>query len=410
MNDAIASIPWTDRQWDLVQQAVRHEAERTRIPGKSLRAAKADATDVAVPAYALGPSRLPLASDPAADAALRKALEAAAGGNKVPVDAVRTNVNSDPTLYLTTLSKLVYLRNREIADAELESALTYFRRAGAELAQAENALFLNGRTLDVVPRAPAGVIVNQLPPAAKPVRGLYAPAGVPGQHSPRLVPIHQPGDSAISFAGRAAAEGGEVVAALSRATAQLETAAYHAPFTMVASTSLWTAINQPSAQSLIPARPAIERILEGGPLMHSDALPPGVALVFAHDCPELEQVVARDIGVKYLHTTAEPRFVFRVSVRTALRVRDRSAIAILFFSGNQKADGSCQAAYDAAEKAIDTAVKALNVTRDESPLTQELEDRAAELKSGFAEKHKEEFIQNVMQLQAMADQEAKVAG
>src|SRR5690606_22895284 len=160
-------------------------------------------------------------------------------------------------------------------DAELESALTYFRRAGAELAQAENALFLNGRALgalNAIPRAPTGVTVNQLPPAARPVRGLFAPAGVPGQRVPPLVPIHRPSASAINFAGQAAAEGGEVVAALSRATAQLETAAYHAPFTMVASTSLWTAINQPSAQSLIPARPAIERILEGGPLMHSDAL------------------------------------------------------------------------------------------------------------------------------------------
>lgn len=326
MNEAIAQIPWTDRQWDLIQQAVKEEAERTRIPGKSLRPAKADPTDVAVPAYALGRGDLPLASNPAANAALTRLVE----------QPQRANVNSDPTVYLTSLSKLVYLRNREVADGDLEAALTYFRRAGAEIAQAENALLLNGRGLggpgdpNPIPRAPADIIVNQLPPAAAPVQGLFAPSGVPRQAAPPIVGIPLPTRTAIDAAGGYdAAFGGQIIGAVSRATAQLESAAYYAPFAMIASTPVWTAINQPSAQSLLPARPSIERILQGGPLMHSALLPEPFALVFAHDCPELEQVLAREINVKFLHASEEPRFVFRVSVRVALRVRDRNAIAIV---------------------------------------------------------------------------------
>jgi hypothetical protein len=330
MNDAIAKLPWTDRQWDLVQQAVKQEAERTRVPAKSLRAAKADPTDVAVPAYALGTTNLPLSANPLANTAL-----GAIPGVGQPQ---RTDVNSNPTVYLTTLSKLVYVRNREVADGDLEAVLTYFRRAGAEIARAENALLLNGRRLGggpaaaapnpPIPGVAADIIVNRIP-GTGPVRGLYAPAGVVGQASPPIVGIRPPTAAAIAIAGAPAAAGGEVTAAVSRATAQLENAAYHGPFAMVVSSSRWAEINQPSAQSLVPARPAIERILLGGPLMHSDLLQPGAALVFPHDCPELEQVVARDINVKFLHASEEPRFVFRVSVRTALRVRDRNAIAVL---------------------------------------------------------------------------------
>jgi hypothetical protein len=40
-------------------------------------------------------------------------------------------------------------------------------------------------------------------------------------------------------------------------------------------------------------------------------------------------VIARDIGVRFLYVSEEPRFVFRVSVRTALRVRDWQAIVNL---------------------------------------------------------------------------------
>lgn len=331
MNEAIAQLPWTDRQWDLVQQAVKAEAERTRIPGKSLRVAKADPTDVAVPAYAVGQRNLPFASDPAANAFL---LAAFAGG--APAQAQRTNVSSDPTVYLTTLSKLVYLRNREVADGDLEAALTYFRRAGAQIAQAENALLLNGRlrggpgNVNPIPKAPADVVVNPLPGTAALVRGLYAPAGAPGQAASPLIRIQLPSPNAINAAGKPAAIGGEVIAALSQATARLENAAYHGPFAMVASSSIWAAINQPSAQSLVPARPTIERLLQGGPLMQSDLLRLDAALVFSHDCPELEQVVARELNVKFLHVSEEPRYVFRVSERIALRVRDRNAIAIMF--------------------------------------------------------------------------------
>jgi hypothetical protein len=45
----------------------------------------------------------------------------------------------------------------------------------------------------------------------------------------------------------------------------------------------------------------------------------------------VELVVATDINVTYLQTTAaiEPRIVFRVSERIALRIKDPGAIAVI---------------------------------------------------------------------------------
>src|SRR5690606_34811808 len=137
-----------------------------------------------------------------------------------------------------------------------------------------------------------------------------------------------PSPSLITSAGGVlAAFGAQLVGAVTQATTQLEGVPYHAPYAMVASTNIWKILNQPAATSLVPARPAIERALMGGPLLQSSLLPNGWALVMPHDCPELEQVVARDIGVKFLQMSEEPRAIFRVSLRTALRVRDWKAVA-----------------------------------------------------------------------------------
>ncbi len=39
--------------------------------------------------------------------------------------------------------------------------------------------------------------------------------------------------------------------------------------------------------------------------------------------------MASDIHVKFLQTTLEPRYVFRVSEKVALRIKEDSAIAVL---------------------------------------------------------------------------------
>jgi hypothetical protein len=67
-------------------------------------------------------------------------------------------------------------------------------------------------------------------------------------------------------------------------------------------------------------------MLEGGPLLRSSVIPSNWGAVISHESGQVEQVLASDICVKFLQVSEEPRLVFRVSQRLALRVRDWGAV------------------------------------------------------------------------------------
>ncbi|HEX3770565.1 MAG TPA: hypothetical protein VHV30_06870, partial [Polyangiaceae bacterium] len=67
----------------------------------------------------------------------------------------------------------------------------------------------------------------------------------------------------------------------------------------------------------------------GGPLLRSSAIHPIYGVIVALSGSPIEVVVATDVSVRYLQTSLEPRFVFRVSERIALRIKDDAAIGIL---------------------------------------------------------------------------------
>jgi hypothetical protein len=66
-----------------------------------------------------------------------------------------------------------------------------------------------------------------------------------------------------------------------------------------------------------------------GPLLRSSALNTGYGFVTALGGNPIEIVTASDIHVSYLSRNDEPRFVFRVSERVVVRVKDESAVSVL---------------------------------------------------------------------------------
>jgi uncharacterized linocin/CFP29 family protein len=64
--------------------------------------------------------------------------------------------------------------------------------------------------------------------------------------------------------------------------------------------------------------------------LRASALANGFGVVVAQSANPVELVVASDIGVRFLQTTQDPRYVFRVSERVALRIKEHRAIGILF--------------------------------------------------------------------------------
>jgi hypothetical protein len=214
----------------------------------------------------------------------------------------------------------VSLRNHEVADPNLSAALGMFRRAANYIARVEDALVFGGRPGNNLP-PPYGL--GLIPDVVQitgngPVDGLllaYSGAGAQRLRSP----IKAVGQSSL---------GNRVIEAIIEAINQLDRNGQLGPFACALSPSLFAAICEPTASLVLP-RDRILPFLQG-PLVRASAVFDGWGAVLALSGSPIELVVARDIDVRYLQASEEPRYVFRVSERVALRVKEPQSIAVLY--------------------------------------------------------------------------------
>lgn len=305
MNERIAELRWTDDQWNRIQSTVSEEARRTRVATKFLPIyGPIDSDQVAVPDISLGMGPAPLAP-------------AAAG-----IAPQRLEINSRPDTVLTTISALVYVRNHEAADPELQAALTMFRRAANLIARTEDALMLKGQPNASAP--PPGA-----PAAPIQVTGGRTQWGLLGSPTSVNAANHPANRIQIAPAGPGlAALGWAVPVAVNGAIGQLEGRGYRGPYVCVFSNALFQAVHMPTPQLTLP-RHIVEPMLDDGMILRSSFVDPVWGVVASYESAQIEQVLASDIAVKFLHISEEPRFIFRVSERVALRVRDWGAVVNL---------------------------------------------------------------------------------
>jgi len=294
MDPALEQLGWSEDQWNRICTTVTEEAERTRVAAQILPVVgPEDPSTVAVPAYSLSLTR-----------------------NSAPPPSQRMEVSSDPTLYLTSISVLVELGGREVADPTLSAALTMFRRAANVIARAEDALVFNGRTDAGINQAsllPQIFGVNQVPPSR--VAGLL---------------------DSKKFRISAPYNGNTIVKAIFEAIGNLDSAGFSGPFACALDQRAFDAICTPN-HALVMPRDRVLPFLQGGGLVRASTIPNKSApflvrgAVIALSGNPVELVVATDINVTYLQTTVatEPRRVFRVSERVALRIKEQNAIAII---------------------------------------------------------------------------------
>jgi len=298
MHSDLVEVGWTEEHWSRICCAVTEEAQKARVAAQALSVVgPLDPTTVAVPSYALGPTRNPLAAT-----------------GSVPAE--RLEVSSDPTLHLTKIAVNVYVRAREAADPELNAALTMFRRAANYIARIEDALLFNGRP---GPNAAPLYGIGGIPDVYRTtgegaVEGLLF--GAPGTRSQVSVP-RQIG----------ATQGDQVVTAIIASINDLDAAGQLGPYACMLSPALFQAICTPNASLVLP-RDRILPFLQG-PLLRSSAIQDSYGVVIALSANPIELVVASDIHVKFLQTTEQPRLAFQVSERVALRIKEFSAISVL---------------------------------------------------------------------------------
>ena len=297
MHSDLVERGWTEEHWNRITSAVTEEAQKARVAAQMLPlVGPEDPSTVAVPGFSLGRDANPSAPP-----------------------ASRLKVDSRPTLYLTTLAANVQLRSHEVADPTLKAALGMFRRAANYIARVEDYLVFNGRD------KPKAAAPSPAPKGAKSPLMDVVTANCDGEAEL---------EGLVGSAGQlqlkvdAKPTGNRLVKAIVEAIGKLDAEGQQAPYAVALSQNFFAEICNPNDNNLILPRDRILPFLQG-PLLRASAIPDNYGVVMSLSANALELVVGSDLSVRYLQTTPEPRYVFRVCERVALRIREPDAICIL---------------------------------------------------------------------------------
>jgi uncharacterized linocin/CFP29 family protein len=297
-------VPWTDEQWGRVNQVIQEEAKRARVAATFL------------PLY--GP--LSADSDYVREQGITYPLMTVAGA--VVPGRRQLNINDRDTARLATLQVTVPVRNAQMADPELSSALALFRRAANVVARLEDAVIFRG----LAPGLPA-------------LGGFVPPGGLAGLPAIWQITGAEEADGLWSLAAprwwvpipAAVQRGGLLVGAVSGAIGLLEQSGHFGPFAAVLGQDLFLVAQTPDQNSLVLPQDRIIPFLGGGPLLRSSTLDEfGGGVVVALGGAPVELVVATDVCLQFLQVSVDPVFFFRVSEKIALRIREPRAIAQLY--------------------------------------------------------------------------------
>jgi uncharacterized linocin/CFP29 family protein len=270
-----SQVPWTEDQWARVNQAIQEEAQRARVAATFLTL--------------YGP--LPADTD-----FVRKVEVSEAG----PLEA-----RDKETIELATLQVQARLRGAQLADPELSSVLSVFRRAGNILARVEDALVFNGLEGAAPIAADLGVQIAD------------------GEDSEGLVPVG-------ADVGPPVTDGDSLVTAVASAISALETEGHFGPFAVVLSQDFYVMALQPDpSRPQVTPKDQIVPLLGGGPLLRSSAIADGLGVVVALGGDPIDLVIARDMSLQFLQLTTDPTYVFRVYEKLVLRIKSDKAVVKL---------------------------------------------------------------------------------
>jgi uncharacterized linocin/CFP29 family protein len=309
-------VPWTDEQWARVNNAIQEEASRARVAA----------------------TFLPLVGPLSADTDFVRAETIL---NQPPL-----RIDDRNTIQLATLQARVLLRGAQMADPELTSALSLFRRAANMLARLEDAVVFNGLIPDPAIGAAPGIFPppaagrESVPRQGAPPRGAPLPMGAArGLQSMWEITGGQQYDGLYQAAARRnqfvpiglipPGVGGRLVGAVSGAIGQLEALGQFGPFAVVLGEVLFNFAQTPDRRSLVLPQDRIIPFLGGGSLLRSSTLLPPRGVVVALGAAPVELIVAADMSLQCLQITTDPVFLFRVFERIALRIKDTNAIIAL---------------------------------------------------------------------------------
>ena len=280
MADTDVANFWTDEQWSRIRQVAVEEARAARVAGNVL------------------PIVGPLEPD-----ALFASASSLIEPNAAPNAVAGYSVDDATGIRLATLQTKVFLRDAQLREPKLASAMVAFRRAANVLARLEDEIVFNGQP---GPNTP--------PPLLK-FKNKGGLEVIDGQNRPGLADGQQP----------APVSGEGLVGAVSSAIGALEARFQTGPFACILGTEAYRTVQSPNF-SFILAQDRILPLLNGGPLVRSPALNEDAGMIIALGAALVELVLATDVSIEFLQTTEDAWFVFRVYEKMVLRIKDGYAI------------------------------------------------------------------------------------
>src|SRR5262249_21004740 len=119
-----------------------------------------------------------------------------------------------------------------------------------------------------------------------------------------------------------------LVTAVARAVSELESAGHFGPFAAVLGHDYFMRIQTPAAGTVLPQDQIIP-LLGGGSLLRSSIIPRESGIVVGLGGAPVELVIATDVSLQFLQVTQEPKYLFRVREKMALRIKEADAISTL---------------------------------------------------------------------------------
>ena len=312
MEDENSQVLWTEEQWNVVQQTVRDEARKVRIAASFLPVQGPLPPDAQVaPLQEIKNENTAESGYSAKQGVSHEPPQFSAPRQRGEPEE-RLSVDDLQTRPLTTVSVNVYLKRAQVAQPDLSSALLMFRRASNIIARVEDRLVFMGQ-----PGPDPQPIEIDVEPHIFRVTG--------GDEFAGLVKTAKDEGQTVPAPTR---DGGHLVGAVVQGIAMLEKFGHLAPFALVLGPELFVAAYRPEEKSLVLPADRIKPLLDG-PLLRSSTIEntEGVLVSLAGDLIDL--LVASDISVRLVQETLEPRYVYRVSQRFTLRIKDKKAIVAL---------------------------------------------------------------------------------
>jgi len=293
-------VGWTEQQWGVIDAAVASEVMRVSVVGHVIPTTKVGANDKTVAIDRINP--------------------------------LTRTIDDVTTIPLPEISIQFLLDMQQVQQPELTRALSMVRRAANDFARIEDEVLVRGLEFIANRYRPDG---RPLPPLVDIQRGRnQAPYdGLAGSarnvaFRPLPLPPRQYLVQIPRFGRRR--YGRLIVRAVPRAIGFLESAGHMGPYHLLLGERAFVAALTPNAFSLVLPKDRIEPLL-ASPIRRSPALDPDEGVLVSTGGDPTDRVVAVEPTLRFIETTAQDQYRFRVYGVLAIRRKEPEAVVRLLF-------------------------------------------------------------------------------